>query len=42
MKSGGATRIIAFVGQGEVIEKILNYSRLWPFPSHAPPDSAVD
>ena len=40
-RCGGAMRIIAFIDQREVIEKILTHMRLWPFPSHAPPDSAV-
>jgi hypothetical protein len=40
-RCGGAMRIIAFIDQREVIEKILTHLRLWPFPSHAPPDSAV-
>jgi len=34
-------RIIAFIDQREVIEKILSHLRLWPFLSHAPLDSAV-
>jgi len=34
-------RIIAFIDQREVIEKIFTHLGLWPFPSHAPPDSVV-
>ncbi len=34
-------RIIAFIDQPEVIEKILTHLGLWPAPSHAPPPSAV-
>ena len=38
---GGAMRIIAFIDQSEVIEKILTHLRLWPHPTHAPPPSAL-
>ncbi|MDA2911616.1 hypothetical protein MYX04_11905 [Nitrospiraceae bacterium AH_259_D15_M11_P09] len=40
-RCGGAMRIIAFIDQCEVIEKILTHLGLWPHPSHAPPPSAV-
>lgn len=40
-RCGGAMRIIAFIDQREVIEKILTHLGLWPHPSHAPPPSAV-
>ena len=40
-RCAGGTRIIAFIDKPDVIEKILTYLRLWPYASHAPPDSAV-
>ncbi len=40
-RCGGAMRIIAFIEQPEVIEKILTHLGLWPAPSHAPPPRAV-
>ena len=36
-----ARRIIAFIHQREVIEKILTHLGLWPYTAHAPPDAAV-
>ncbi len=41
VRCGGAMRIIAFIEQPEVIEKILTHLGLWPHPAHAPPDGAV-
>ena len=38
---GGAMRIIHFIDQPEVIEKILTHLGLWPHPAHAPPPSTV-
>ncbi len=40
-RCGGAMRIIAFIDQPDVIEKILTHLGLWPYLSHAPPPSAV-
>ncbi|MEC4668603.1 MAG: IS91 family transposase, partial [Nitrospirota bacterium] len=40
-RCGGTMRIIAFIDQPDVIEKILTHLGLWPHPSHAPPPSAV-
>ena len=37
----GAMRIIAFIDQPDVIEKILTHLGLWPHPAHVPPPSAV-
>jgi len=34
---GGSMRIIAFIEQAEVIEKILSHLGLWPVPTHSPP-----
>ena len=34
---GGAMRILAFIEQPEVIEKILTRLGLWPAPAHNPP-----
>ncbi len=39
-RCGGAMRIIAFIDQPDVIEKILTHLGLWPHPSHARPPSA--
>jgi hypothetical protein len=39
---GGPTRVIALSEQPEVIEKILTHVRLWPAPSHSPPDVVPD
>lgn len=41
VRCGGAMRIIAFIDQPDVIEKILRHLGLWPHPAHAPPDGAV-
>jgi hypothetical protein len=30
-------RVIAFIEQSEVIEKILTHLALWPAPAHSPP-----
>ena len=38
---GGPMRIIAFIEQAEVIEKILAHLGLWPAPSHSPPVGGV-
>ena len=38
-RCGGAMRIIAFIDQREVIEKILTHLGLWPHPAHAPPSA---
>ncbi len=40
-RCGGAMRIIAFIDQPEVIEKILTHLGLWPHTAHAPPDGAL-
>ncbi len=40
-RCGGVMRIIAFIDQPDVIEKILTHLGLWPHPSHAPPAGAV-
>ncbi len=40
-RCGGAMRIIAFIDQPDVIEKILTHLGLWPHTAHAPPDGAV-
>jgi transposase-like protein len=40
-RCGGSMRILAFIDQSEIIEKILTHLGLWPYPAHAPPDSAV-
>ena len=34
-------RIIAFIEQPEVIEKILTHHGLWPAPAHSPPARAL-
>ncbi len=36
-RCGGAMRILAFIEQPEVIEKILIHLGLWPAPAHSPP-----
>ena len=36
-RCGGAMRILAFIVQPEVIEKILTHLGLWPAPAHSPP-----
>jgi hypothetical protein len=36
----GAMRIIAFIEQPAVIEKILRHLGLWPAPAHSPPAAA--
>ena len=36
---GSAMRIIAFIEQLEVTEKILSYLGLWPAPAHSSPES---
>jgi hypothetical protein len=40
-RCGGAMRIIAFIDQPDIIEKILTHLGLWPYASHAPPPGAV-
>ncbi len=40
-RCGGGMRIIAFIDQPEVTEKILTHLGLWPSPSHALTSSAV-
>ncbi len=37
VRCGGAMRIIAFIDQPDVIEKILTHLGLWPHPTHARP-----
>jgi len=37
----GATRIIAFIDQPDVIEKILTDIGLWPARAHGPPEAAA-
>jgi hypothetical protein len=34
-------RIIAFIEQPAVIEKILRHLALWPSPAHSPPVAAL-
>jgi hypothetical protein len=34
---GGAIRILAFIEQPEVIEKILTHLGVWPATAHSPP-----
>ena len=41
VRCGGAMRIIAWIDQPDVIEKILTHLGLWPHPAHAPPPTAV-
>jgi hypothetical protein len=36
---GGSMRIIAFIEQREVIEKILTHLGLWPAHARSPPES---
>ena len=36
-RCSGTMRIIAFIEQPEVIEKILTHLGLWPAPAHSPP-----
>jgi len=36
---GGPMRIIAFIDQAAVIEKILTHLGLWPAPAHSSPES---
>ena len=36
-RCGGAMRIIAFIEQPAVIEKILTHLGLWPIRAHSPP-----
>jgi hypothetical protein len=36
-RCGEPMRIIAFIEQAEVIEKILTHFGLWPTPAHSPP-----
>jgi len=36
---GSAMRIIAFIEQLEVTEKILSHLGLWPAPAHSSPES---
>ena len=36
-RCAGAMRIIAFIKQPKVIEKILAHLGLWPAPAHSPP-----
>ena len=36
-RCAGAMRIIAFIEQPEVIEKILTHLGLWPAQAHSPP-----
>jgi hypothetical protein len=41
LRCGEGMRIIAFIDQPDVIEKILTHLSLWPYFSHAPPPGAV-
>jgi hypothetical protein len=40
-RCGGAMRILAFIEQPEVIEKILTHLALWPAPAHSPPVASL-
>ena len=40
-RCAGPMRIIAFIEQPAVIEKILTHLRLWPAPAHSPPAEAL-
>jgi len=37
----GPMRILAFIKQPEIIEKILTHLRLWPAPAHRPPANSL-
>jgi len=40
-RCAGSMRIIAFIEQPAVIEKILRHLALWPSPAHSPPVAAL-
>jgi hypothetical protein len=40
-RCAGVMRIIAFIEQPAVIEKILRHLTLWPAPAHSPPAESI-